>query len=110
MSVEALGATTSGSRAAEVIFEPYRVGRASGAAQYRNGPLGTDYDTAMQLAEKVLLPAFDSSRNGGEDSNPVDIGVRIGTGCFTSTGERGRLYTRFWGPNWQATTKYRFRR
>jgi hypothetical protein len=45
----------------------------------QNEPLGTDYDSALQRAEKVLLPAFDSWRTDGEDANPVGIGVVIGT-------------------------------
>ena len=45
----------------------------------QNEPLGTDYDAAVLRAEKVLLPAFDSWRTGGEDANPVGIGVVIGT-------------------------------
>ncbi len=31
----------------------------------KNEPLGTDYDAALQRAETVLLPAFDSWRTGG---------------------------------------------
>jgi hypothetical protein len=45
----------------------------------QNEPLGTDYDDAVQRAEKVLLPAFDSWRTGGEDAKLVGIGVVIGT-------------------------------
>src|SRR5215475_4054961 len=44
-----------------------------------NEALGTDYDIAVQRAEKVLLPAFDSWRTGGEDANPAGIGVVVGT-------------------------------
>ena len=40
--------------------------------------LGTDYDAAVQRAERVLLPAFDSWRSGGSDADP-SIGVKIGT-------------------------------
>jgi hypothetical protein len=43
-----------------------------------NEPLGTDYDLAVQRAEKILLPAFDSWRTGGDDANPA-VGVVIGT-------------------------------
>jgi hypothetical protein len=43
-----------------------------------NEPLGTDYESAVQRAEKVLLPAFDSWRTGGTDAKPT-IGVAIGT-------------------------------
>jgi hypothetical protein len=45
----------------------------------KNEPLGTDYDLAVQRAEKKLLPAFDSWLIGGGDANPVGIGVVIGT-------------------------------
>ena len=45
----------------------------------QNEPLGNDYDAAVLRAEKVLLPAFDSWRTGGEDANPDGIGVAIGT-------------------------------
>lgn len=31
----------------------------------QNEPLGTDYDAAVERAEKILLPAFDSWRSGG---------------------------------------------
>jgi hypothetical protein len=43
-----------------------------------NEPLGTDYDTAVQRVERVLLPAFDSWRTGGEDASPA-LGVVVGT-------------------------------
>jgi hypothetical protein len=43
-----------------------------------NEPLGTDYDLAVQRAEKILLPAFDSWRTGGDDANPA-VGVVVGT-------------------------------
>jgi hypothetical protein len=37
-------------------------------------PLGTDYDTAVQRAETVLLPAFDSWHSGGStDAQTADI-------------------------------------
>lgn len=45
----------------------------------KNEPLGTDYDLAVQRTEKILLPAFDSWLSGGDDANPVGIGVVIGT-------------------------------
>jgi len=44
-----------------------------------NEPLGTDYDLAVQRAETILLPAFDSWLRDGDDANPVGIGVVIGT-------------------------------
>ena len=44
-----------------------------------NEPLGTDYDRAVLRAEKILLPAFDRWRTGGEDGNFVGIGVVVGT-------------------------------
>jgi len=44
-----------------------------------NEPLGTDYDLAVQRAEKILLPAFDSWLKGRVDANPIGIGVVIGT-------------------------------
>jgi hypothetical protein len=45
----------------------------------KNEPLGTDYEFALQRAERILLPAFDSWLRGGEDANPAGIGVVIGT-------------------------------
>lgn len=45
----------------------------------KNEPLGADYDLAVQRAEKILLPAFDSWLNGGGDANPIGIGVAIGS-------------------------------
>ncbi|WP_244499741.1 hypothetical protein [Tardiphaga robiniae] len=45
----------------------------------KNEPLSTDYDLAVQRAERILLPAFDSWLSGGEDANPNGIGVVIGT-------------------------------
>jgi hypothetical protein len=44
----------------------------------QNEPLGTDYDLAVQRAERILLPAFDSWRTGGEDAKPA-LGVVVGT-------------------------------
>jgi len=38
----------------------------------QNEPLGTDYDAAVLRAEKVLLPAFDSWRTGGDDESGRD--------------------------------------
>jgi len=43
-----------------------------------NEPLGTDYDIAVRRVEKVLLPAFDSWRTGGDDAHP-GVGVVVGT-------------------------------
>src|ERR1700753_402784 len=43
-----------------------------------NEPLGTDYDAAVKRVERVLLPAFDSWRTGGEDASPA-LGVVVGT-------------------------------
>jgi hypothetical protein len=43
-----------------------------------NEALGTDYDSAVQRVEKILLPAFDSWRTGGEDAAPT-VGVVPGT-------------------------------
>ena len=43
-----------------------------------NEPLGSDYAAAVQRAEMVLLPAFDSWRTGGSDGKP-DVGVIKGT-------------------------------
>src|SRR5215475_7182640 len=38
----------------------------------KNEPLGTDYDKAVERAERVLLPAFDSWRTGGKsDDTPA---------------------------------------
>ena len=42
-----------------------------------NEALGTDYDFAVQRVERVLLPAFDSWRTGGNDA--AVIGVVTGT-------------------------------
>ncbi|WP_315831849.1 hypothetical protein [Bradyrhizobium prioriisuperbiae] len=50
-----------------------------GVHQTGSSSLGTDYDSAVSRAEKILLPAFDSWRTGGENANPVGIGVVIGT-------------------------------
>lgn len=47
--------------------------------RFKNEPLGADYDLAVQRAEKILLPAFDSWLTGGDDMNPLGIGVVIGT-------------------------------
>jgi hypothetical protein len=44
-----------------------------------NEPLGTDYDMAVQRVEKILLPAFDSWLTGGDDADPLGIGVVPGT-------------------------------
>ena len=44
-----------------------------------NEALGTNYDRAVLRAEKILLPAFDSWRTGGEDADPVSVGVVVGT-------------------------------
>jgi hypothetical protein len=44
----------------------------------QNEPLGTDYDRAVQRVERILLPAFDSWRTGGEDATSV-VGVVVGT-------------------------------
>jgi hypothetical protein len=44
-----------------------------------NEALGTDYDRAVLRAEKILLPAFDSWRTGGDDANPIEVGVVAGT-------------------------------
>jgi hypothetical protein len=44
----------------------------------RNEPLGTDYGAAVERAETVLLPAFDSWRSGGITEN-VTVGATYGT-------------------------------
>jgi hypothetical protein len=44
----------------------------------QNEPLGADYDRAVQRMERILLPAFDSWRSGGEDATSV-VGVVVGT-------------------------------
>jgi hypothetical protein len=41
-------------------------------------PLGTDYDAAVQRAERILLPAFDSWLSGGDDAKP-GVGIVPGT-------------------------------
>jgi hypothetical protein len=43
-----------------------------------NEPLGSDYAEAVQRAELVLLPAFDSWRTGGGDGKP-GVGAIKGT-------------------------------
>lgn len=57
-----------------------------------NEALGTDYDRAVLRAEKILLPAFDSWRTGGEMPIPSASGSWsvLWTGCFTSTAKPGR--------------------
>ena len=45
----------------------------------KNEPLGTDYDTMVQRAETVLLPAFDSWRSGGASDASVSSVVAPGT-------------------------------
>ena len=40
-----------------------------------NESLGTDYDAAVQRAERVLLPAFDSWRSGGNSDPTTNMGV-----------------------------------
>jgi hypothetical protein len=45
---------------------------------FENEPLGTDYETAVQRAETMLLPAFDSWRSGGETDVPMGI-AKAGT-------------------------------
>ena len=45
----------------------------------QNEPLGTDYEAAVQRAETVLLPAFDSWRSGGSSDAPVADAARPGT-------------------------------
>src|SRR5215831_10049188 len=45
-----------------------------------NEPLGADYGEAVQRAETILLPAFDSWRSGGQTDAPPTAGlVRPGT-------------------------------
>jgi hypothetical protein len=44
----------------------------------RNEPLGTDYAKAVERAETVLLPAFDSWRTGGK-SDAVPAAAAFGT-------------------------------
>jgi hypothetical protein len=44
-----------------------------------NQPLGTDYEAAVQRAEMVLLPAFDSWRSGGETDAQAVEAARTGT-------------------------------
>ena len=41
-------------------------------------PLDSDYDAAVQRVEKILLPAFDSWRTGGDDAKP-GVGIVPGT-------------------------------
>jgi hypothetical protein len=50
-----------------------------GGCSIANEALGTDYKRAVTRAEQILLPAFDSWRTGGEDANPIGIGVVAGT-------------------------------
>lgn len=44
----------------------------------QNEPLGADHDRAVQRVERILLPAFDSWRTGGEDATSL-VGVVVGT-------------------------------
>jgi hypothetical protein len=48
------------------------------ACPVESEPLGVDYDAAVDRAEKILLPAFDSWRTGGNDAKP-GVGVIYGT-------------------------------
>jgi hypothetical protein len=54
---------------------PRRFGRVSEVVHCR---LGADYDRVVQRVERILLPAFDSWRIGGEDATPV-VGLVVGT-------------------------------
>ena len=46
----------------------------------RNEPLGTDYKAAVDRAENILLPAFDSWRSGGaSDDKKLDTIAKSGT-------------------------------
>ena len=45
----------------------------------QNEPLGTEYEAAVQRAETVLLPAFDSWRSGGSTDAQVADVARPGT-------------------------------
>jgi hypothetical protein len=46
----------------------------------KNEPLGTDHDAAVQRAETVLLPAFDSWRSGGKsDAQAISAAPTVGT-------------------------------
>jgi len=44
-----------------------------------NEPLGTDYAAAVERAEMILLPAFDSWRSGGATDAPKPEIARVGT-------------------------------
>jgi hypothetical protein len=45
----------------------------------QNAPLGTDYDAAVERAEKTLLPAFDEWRTGGQASSTSAAVATFGT-------------------------------
>jgi hypothetical protein len=45
----------------------------------RNEPLGTEYEAAVQRAETVLLPTFDSWRSGGDTVSSRDETAKPGT-------------------------------
>jgi hypothetical protein len=45
----------------------------------RNEPLGADYAAAVERAETVLLPAFDSWRTGGATDAVASVGATYGT-------------------------------
>src|SRR5262245_13211375 len=45
----------------------------------RNEPLGSDYGEAVQRAETILLPAFDSWRSGGTTDAPAREIAKTGT-------------------------------
>jgi len=68
----------------------------------QNEPLGSNYAEAVQRAELVLLPAFDSWRTGGSDGNP-DVGVIKGTIDWMFNEERGDREAATRAESWTAT-------
>jgi hypothetical protein len=61
--------------------------RASGCP-VRNEPLGADYAAAVERAETVLLPAFDSWRTGGS----TDTVASTGASCVRRVSRRSPIY------------------
>jgi hypothetical protein len=61
------------------FFDPPTWARTAGCP-VDNEPLGTDYAAAVERAETVLLPAFDSWRSGGESDAQATVEIaRPGT-------------------------------
>ena len=61
-----------------LIILTFRCGRGRLVARSKMKPLGTDYEQAVQRAETVLLPAFDSWLSGGASDEAPKIAA-VGT-------------------------------